>query len=116
MKTIDYNGRKHNVFTLTTEFGQKEVICTEERYQNCNNLAVELLVVENGKAEEPYARLTTNICPLEDGYACIDTNNNSWARQFIKQNKLGKSTGNSISSGYCIYPLYKMDTTKFYEN
>lgn len=44
-----------------------------------DNLVIEAVDAEDG---EPFALLTVNLCPLEYGYAYIDTNNCEWAPDF----------------------------------
>lgn len=39
----------------------------------------------------------------------IDTNNCPWAIEFIKNNGLGKVTGRTVRSGYCMYPVAKLN-------
>lgn len=113
-KTIIYNGKNHKVFTLNTEFGNYEVICTEDRYDAFDNLAVEVLTVKNGEVTGSFAMLTVNVVPMGDAYTCVDTNNDPWAVDFIRENNLAKPIGSNATSGYCSYPIYEFDTSKFY--
>lgn len=75
------------------------------KYASNDNIAVEL-ISEDG---EPFATLTVNIYSLEDGLACIDVNNCSGAIDLIKKYELGKFTGDYAHSGYCSYPIYKLN-------
>ena len=64
-------------------------------YSN-NNTALEL-VCEDGI---PLAIITVNLGDLlERNMAYIDTNNCSWAEDFLIDNV----------SGFCVYPLYQLD-------
>lgn len=44
--------------------------------------------------------------------AYIDTNNCSWAEDFLVDNDFGLPTGEYKASGFCIYPLYQLDLEK----
>ncbi len=50
----------------------------------------------------------------------IDTNNCPWAMEFIEQHGFGQATGRMVRSGYCTYPVVKLDIEKIddfiYEN
>lgn len=86
-------GKVYKVYTYTGE------------YANNNNIAIGL-ITEDG---EPFATLTVNICRLEKGLACIDTNNCSGAIDLIKKYNLGEFTNNFCQSGYCTYPVFKLN-------
>lgn len=45
----------------------------------------------------------------------IDTNNCPWAMEFIKQHGFGQATGRMVRSGYCTYPVVKLDIEKIGE-
>lgn len=45
----------------------------------------------------------------------IDTNNCPWAMEFIKQHGFGQATGRMVKSGYCTYPVVKLDIEKIGE-
>lgn len=64
---------------------------------------------------EPWSDITVNIPghSISDDTAFIDTNNNPWAEEFLVENGIAKPTGLTARSGYCIYPLYKFDMSKF---
>ena len=74
-------------------------------YSN-NNTALEL-VCEDGI---PLAVITVNLGDLlKRNMAYIDTNNCSGAENFLVDNDFGLPTGEHKTSGFCIYPLYKLD-------
>lgn len=75
------------------------------KYASNNNIAVEL-ITEDG---EPFTTLTVNIERLEEGLACIDTNNCPEAIDLIKKYNLGEFTNNYCYSGYCQYPIFKLN-------
>ena len=119
-KSILYGGRRHKVFTIDTEYGKFDAILTEERYLNGGALAVEALVVEDGAVVEPFATLTVNLdgeaATAQDAErAYLDTNNNPWAPEFVTKNGIARPTVIAARSGFCTYPLFLWDTTKFYE-
>ena len=45
----------------------------------------------------------------------IDTNNCPWAMEFIKQHGFGQATGRMVKSGYCTYPVVKLNIEKIGE-
>ena len=65
----------------------------------------------------PIARIT--VCITGSGLAedetVIDTNNCPWAMEFIKQHGFGQATGRMVKSGYCTYPVVKLDIEKIGE-
>lgn len=81
-------------------------------YVTNGNLAVEALD-ENG---ENFSVVTVNLGePLMPGFAFIDTNNSPWAEKALRDAKIAKPAANGArrSSGFCTYPLYEFDMTKF---
>lgn len=79
-------------------------------YINNNNLAISI----KSKVEGRLGNLTVNIESVKNGYAVIDTNNCDFAENLIEKYGLGNQV-NCIKSGYCIYPIYKMDINKLLE-
>lgn len=65
----------------------------------------------------PIARITVCIAGsgLAEDKTVIDTNNCPWAMEFIKQHGLGQATGRMVRSGYCTYPVVKLDIEKIGE-
>ena len=83
------------------------------KYENNKRLAILLVLTE----DEWFCDLTVNIdheqsSKKNKALAFVDTNNNPWAEQFIKDNKLGRQTGFFGFSGYCTYPEYEFDLKK----
>ena len=64
------------------------------------------------------ATLTKCLCDhdLEDNETYLDTNNCPWVVDFIEQYKIGSLTGEQRKTGYCTYPVAKinMDELKKY--
>ena len=90
-------------------------------YRNNDRLAIVLTVDHVEPADEDcipgetFAILTVNLpdahCP--EGHAYLDTNNCPWAVSFVEENGLGEFTGEHAVSGFCTYPLFKIDTSMF---
>lgn len=97
-------------FTMKTEYGSYEASITVNSYFSYGNIAISI-IVKNDELGcfEPWNSLTTNIVRLPTAYACIDTNNNPNAETLISELGIGKPTGQMVSSGFCQYPVYKMD-------
>lgn len=85
-------------------------------YANNKRLAVQMFTVPEG---EQFEIITVNIdYPLSGDKAVtafIDTNNCSFLNieKFLQDNKIAIPTGRYGESGYCIYPEYKFDLSKF---
>lgn len=89
---------------------------TATTYANNKRLAVQAYTFPDG---EPFAKITVNIdCPLSNDKtitAFIDTNNCEIfkIRKFLQENEIAKPTGYYGKSGYCTYPEYIFDLSKF---
>lgn len=105
--TIKYDGISdtftHNLY-LTTD-----------NYANNGSLAVIAMEVMEDGTEEYFDAITVNLPygEVSEGCAYIDTNNCPWAEKMLKQHKFAKDTGYCAGSGFCTYPLYKFDLSKF---
>ena len=95
-QTVSYCGIKYHI--------------TQLHYPN-GNLVIELW---NNKGDRDIITTTTSE-KLDKGYAFIDTNNHPNAEKFIKKYGLGEFTGRYGFSGYCCYPIYKIDLDKLKE-
>ena len=93
--------------TLVFESWGTKYRCTVEMgsYKNGNTY------IQLWCADGPCATLTTNISnvKLPGDYAIIDTNNCPSAEKLMKQYKLGEFADRFVCSGYCMYPVYKLD-------
>ena len=94
-----------------TSFGTYEVEVMRETYIQNKNTCMQLYDVEG----MPFATLTVNIDELPKDYACIDTNNCPWAERFMKENDLGTPTDLRMRSGFCTYPVYRLNLDKIPE-
>ena len=76
------------------------------RYPN-DNLGLQLISLEG-----PYATLTVNIGKVSENHAYLDVNNFPEGPTFVTSNDLGSPTDSHGSSGYCTYPLFKLNIDK----
>lgn len=100
--------------TMRTTFGIYENVNLQlGKYQADNSVAIQAWNRQDG----PIATLTVCLCDrnLGEGETYIDTNNCLWAVDFIEQEGLGKRTGRMGHSGYCTYPVVKLDMQKVRE-
>ena len=58
---------------------------------------------------EPWAMISVNILHLPDGYFCAVTNNWPEVEAFLKQFDIASNTYKYAESGFCKYPIYKLD-------
>lgn len=93
------------MYKVETEFGTYNVTIKTGKYLCGDNLSIELIT----DFAEPFAKLTVNLpeWTLPNDKAFVDTNNCPWAEKFISDNKLGRPTGITGTSGYCTYPQYR---------
>ena len=100
--------RYDKMFTAKTDFSEYDVYLELNEYVEYNNTCLSLWSDDVG----PVATLTVNIDKLDKGFAYIDTNNCPWAEKFLTENGLAEPTGKFGRSGYCTYPLYKLNMEK----
>lgn len=95
-----------------------EVYLKRNSYIDNGSLAIQVFDASDGC---PFTVLTVNLeetprCYThtkdKESVAFVDTNNNPWAEEFIKNNKLGEPIGMYGHSGFCSYPLYRFDLSK----
>ncbi len=102
----------YKLYKCITNFGIYDVYPTKATYSN-GRTAI-LLITSTG---EELARLTVNI-PNHEVYekdnSFVDTNNVSWAEEFLLTNNLAVNLYLWAPSGFCTYPLYKFNLDKFY--
>lgn len=93
-----------------------EIRLVAHSYANNRRLAVQSFIVPDG---EPFATITVNIdYPLsgEKGTtAFVDTNNLDafHIERFLQKNQIAEPTGRYGQSGFCTYPEYRFDLSKF---
>lgn len=87
-----------------------EIISIEiNNYTSNGNTAISLICLEDN-IPSPFATITVNFDEkLEKDMAYIDTNNCPWAESILTENNWGVPTGKQMASGFCIYPLYKLN-------
>lgn len=84
----------------------------KKEYTHNGNMAIELMG-EQG----PFAIITTNTDKkLKKGEALIDTNNCPWAEEWLVENEFGEPTGEVVYSGFCVYPVYKINEGRIFNN
>ena len=83
------------------------------KYQADNSRAIEIWNEEDG----PIARITVCITGsmLAEDEVVLDTNNCPWAGGFVESNGPGEDTGRTVRSGYCTYPVVKLNVEKIGE-
>lgn len=103
MLEIEYHGRK---IPVGFRVGN---------YVSPSNLCVDIIDCSND-FRDPFSRLTTNLGVdfCGEPLAFVDVNNNSGYNVlgFIERNSLGIYTGHSVQSGFCVYPLYRLNLGK----
>lgn len=69
------------------------------------------------REDGPIARITVCITGsmLAEDETVLDTNNCPWAVEFVESNGLGENTGRTVRSGYCVYPVVKLNVEKIGE-
>ncbi|MCI8368244.1 MAG: DUF4313 domain-containing protein [Clostridia bacterium] len=93
-----------------------EIKLVANTYMNNKRLAVQTFTVPDG---EPFATITVNIdYPISGDKAVsafVDTNNYGFMNieKFLQNNQIAAPTGRYGESGYCTYPEYIFDLTKF---
>jgi hypothetical protein len=102
---------ENKIYDLKTSFGEYKVTPMVYSYHYGGGIAIELIEVKEG---EPFACLTVNLPSYshKENCAFVDTNNCSWAIDFLEEHKLAKPTGFMGMSGFCIYPEYEFDISK----
>ena len=87
-----------------------KVTINYSQYMDPKNVAVILNDANDGSC---WAKLSTNIRPLPDGQFAVDTNNCPTAEDFLSKYNIATSTGKSIQSGFCTYPIYALTETEY---
>lgn len=104
-------------FIMETPFGKETVRLLKRRYSN-GTLAVEILS-DSEEGWEPYCIATVNLDPYtgmnrqSETKAYLDTNNCGCIEKFLKENHIATPCGESAVSGFCTYPLYEFDLSRF---
>ena len=93
MKLIEFNGYKLYIEKSVYVYG--------------NKLSLHLYAIDDG----PYASMTINItdCELKEDEVILDVNNFPEVKDLMEKYKLGVFTDYSVQSGYCWYPIYKLN-------
>lgn len=89
-------------------FGNTYCGYLEIRKYGNGNMAINM-VLKDGEVFGPF---TVNICPMLENEVTLDVNNIPEIEEIITKNHLGEFTGNTVQSGYCTYPIYKINISE----
>lgn len=95
--------------TVETEFGTYHNCYLEiGKYSADDTMAITILSPD---WLGPVAKITVCVpgSSLAKDETVLDTNNCPWALEFIKKYELGLDTGRRVSSGFCVYPIVKLN-------
>jgi len=120
MKTVKFEGKERKVFTIHVFDEDVDIILVGRTYNTNGTLAVEALVVENGRVSERWCVCTTNLDPYtgfgvqseKRAYLNLSDGNEEWLPQLLADNGIAVPLEHSARSGFCTYPLYEWDLTK----
>lgn len=100
------------MYTYET-YGQKfDINLMRSTYMDNNNTAI----ISETTDGEPFGTLTVNLDEkLPKNMAYIDTNNMPDVLDFLIKNDLAENTGEIRQSGFCTYPLVKLNLDKIPE-
>lgn len=91
----------------------------QSRYSIDGSIALILQSYNPDGYWEEFGVITVRLEPLPEGLVALDNNNTSeyfpQIEELFKDNDLGYFTGFSIPSGYCSYPLVKLNLEKIQE-
>lgn len=93
---------------IQNPWGTDEVYMAIEKYLQNGNTAITLWI-ETEDGFEPYNTVTKNFGDLPEDYAYIDTNNNPGVLELLISKKIAYPTGIEERSGFCTYPLVRLD-------
>lgn len=105
-------------FEYTDSFGDPYVLYPKFGMYSANNnlfLGFDYFDTE-WNSWDSYCDATVNIKGLPFLYTVIDTNNNGDKMvDFLEKNGFGERTGHLIPSGYCMFPVFKLNEDKIKE-
>ena len=96
---------------IETFFGTFDCKLSVNKYTNNGNTAIQIFSKnEEFDFWEPFAMLTVNLDKkLDEGYAYLDINSFREAEAFVIKNNLGEFAEDYGFSGFCVYPLFKLN-------
>lgn len=103
---------KDNQFEYRTRHGDVEQVeVTLDIYAYYNNLYLGMNYYDSELGGwDRYTDITVNTIEMPYLYSAIDTNNNGEEIvSFLEENGFGEDTGKVVSSGWCVYPIFKFD-------
>lgn len=90
---------------VKTRFGEYECHINLGKYTN-GNTCLSLSTIDG----LPFANITVNLGDVRGvDYAFLDTNNSPFSQYLMKEYKLGEYADFNQISGWCVYPLYKLN-------
>jgi hypothetical protein len=100
-------------FTLNKYGKDRPIELVASSYTSGHGLAIAMITYEEGYPE-PWQNLTVNLeIATDDNCAFVDTNNNGEEIiEWLISNGIGKPTGRTARSGFCIYPEVEFDMDK----
>lgn len=99
-------------FEYRTRHGNAEQVeVTLDIYAYYNNLYLGMNYYDSELGGwDRYTDITVNITEMPYLYSVIDTNNNGEEIvAFLEENGFGEDTGKVVSSGWCVYPIFKFN-------
>ncbi len=105
-------------FDYETNYGETERVCiTIGAYAHDENIYLGMDFFDRDLgAMDFYGDITVNITKLQPFMACIDTNNNGEKIvDFLVKNGLAEPAGRSLPSGFCMYPVFRINPEKLRE-
>ena len=104
------------IFKVNSWGTEEEIYLQKTSYSSNGRLAITAVCAGYG---EPFTKVTVNVdAPLsgdESTHAFVDTNNNAdWGvEKVLQENGFAKPTGKYARNGFCEYPEYEFDLSKF---
>ena len=106
-----------NIFEFKLYGEPCKVYFYTDKYANNDSTFVGAICIDENGEEDYYGNVSINV-PFgyleNDNEFYADTNNSSEIVKAMLKEKLIRKTGDTTSSGYCIYPKVKL-TKKFWE-
>ena len=99
------------MYKVETDFGTWDDIIIQKREYSYEHTKGRVALQLFSQSEGPFATISVNLVDeeLTDGKCFfVDTNNCSWAEDFLTKNKIAEPTGKFGASGYCVYPEYRL--------
>lgn len=106
MAARNHSAQKGNNMT-TYRYKNEDATLHVSRYADDGSVALVLTDRYKSVITSLSVNLSTHFPDF--GTFCVDTNNCPTAEQFLIENNIAVPTGRIISSGYCKYPVYRLN-------